>query len=115
MLNKRILKVNTVLSLNGLRVFITGKDSGGKQISVSCLAPFKTSDENETYIKRLESFENRKKKNSNLVFSEEYDGISAKRNIELYEYYMEKLQSVPYIYRSANPKEALVEGKEKFT
>lgn len=62
LLNKRILKVNTVLSLNGFRMCITGKSGGGKLIGVSCLTQFKTSAENEAYIKKLESFEKNERK-----------------------------------------------------
>lgn len=114
LLNKRIIKVNTVLSLNGFRVCITGKSGGGTLIGLSSLIPFKTSPENETYIKRLESFENKRKKNENIVFSEKYDGISAEKNAALYDCYMDKLQSVPYKYRPNNPYAALVKGREKF-
>lgn len=114
LLNKRIIKVNTVLSLNGFKVCITGKSGGGKQLGVSSLTPFKTSPENETYVKRLESFEKKKKKNNNLVFSEEYDEISAEKNLDLYDCYMDKLQNPPYKYRPANPYDTLVKGREKF-
>lgn len=114
LLNKRIIKVNTVLSLNSLRVCITGKSSGGRKIGVSCLTAFKTSSENESYIKQLESFANKKKKNENIVFSEKHDGISTEKNSALYDLYIEKLQSIPYKYRPANPCDTLVKGRDKF-
>lgn len=114
LLNKRIIKVNTVLSLNGFRVCITGKNSGGSQIGLSSLTPFKTSPENETYVKHLESFEKKRNKNSNLVFSEKHDSILAEKNLFLYDYYMDKLQNAPYKYRPNNPYKALKNGKEKF-
>ncbi len=114
LLEKRIIKVNTVLSLNGLRVCITGKSGGGKQIGVSTLTPFKTSPENERYIKRLESFEKKKKKNDNLVFSKQYDGISTEKNVMLYDCYIDKLQAPPYLYRPANPCDTLISGRDSF-
>lgn len=110
----RIVKINTVLSLDGLRVCITGKSSGGKKIAVSCLTPFKTSPENEDYIKRLESFENKKKKNENIFFSEKYHEITAEQNIALYDCFIEKMKNPPYRYRPANPCETLEKGREKF-
>ena len=112
--NKRILKVNTMLSLNGLRVCITGKSGGGKQLSVSIMDSFKTSADNESYIKKLESFKNKKKKNSNIVYSELHDGINKDKNLEIYDCYIGKLQQAPYSYRPANPTNTLLTGREKF-
>ncbi len=114
LLDRRIIKINTVLSLNGLRVCVTGKSGGGRQIGVSCLTSFKTSRENENYVKRLESFANKKKKNPNIIFSEKYDGITAEKNLALYDHYIEKLQAAPYKYRPANPCDTIVKGREKF-
>lgn len=111
---KRILKVNTMLSLNGFRVCITGKSGGGRQLVISVMNVFKTSAENEAYIKKLESFEKKKEKNSNIIWSEQYDGISAAKNIALYDCYIEKLQNAPYKYRPANPADTLVKGRAKF-
>ncbi len=113
-LNKRILKVNTMLSLNGLRVCITGKSGGGKQLGVSIADSFKTSPENEAYIKKLESFKNKKKKNSNIVYNEFYDSINRDKNLEIYDCYIQKLHQAPYIYRPANPINTLITGKEAF-
>ena len=114
LLNKRMIKVNTVLSLNGFRVCITGKSSGGKTIGVSSLTAFKTSYENELYIKRLESFEKKRKKNNNIIFSEKYDGISAEKNLDLYDCYIGKLQNAPYKYRPNNLVDTLTKGRKKF-
>lgn len=112
--NKRKIKINTILSLNGFRVCITGKSGGGKVIDVQCLTPFKVSSETEAYIKRLESFDNKRKKNSNIVFNERYDGINAEQNLELYDCYIDKLQNTSYKYRPAKPLNALVNGREEF-
>ena len=114
LLNKRMIKINTMLSLNGLRVCITGKSGGGRQIGVSLTDAFKTSSENEQYIKKLESFEKKRKKNTNIVWSEEFDGVSAEKNLALYDYYMEKFQQKPYQYRPANPTETLMKCRTKF-
>ena len=114
LLNKRILKVNTMLSLNGLRVCITGKSGGGKQLGVSIMDSFKTSAYNEAYIKKLESFKNKKKKNSNIVYNELHDEINKDKNLEIYDCYIEKLHKSPYIYRPANPINTLLYGREKF-
>ncbi len=114
LLNGRILKVNTILSLDGFKVCVTGKSGGGKQLGVSVMENFKTTAEFERYIKKLESFIDKKKKNSRLVYSERYDEISSEKNIVLYDIYVEKLQKSLYAKRPANPVEALVKGRGNF-
>ncbi len=114
LLNGRILKVNTVLSLDGFKMCITGKSSGGKKLGVSVMESFKTTAEFERYIKKLESFIDKKKKNSRIVYSERYDEISSEKNIVLYDIYVEKLQKSLYAKRPANPVDSLVKGRENF-
>ncbi|MBR6535212.1 MAG: hypothetical protein IKT65_06495, partial [Clostridia bacterium] len=114
LLNGRILKVNTILSLDGFKICITGKSGGGKQLGVSVMESLKVGTEFETYIKKLESFSNKKKKNSNIVYSERYDEISSEKNIALYDLFIEKLQNSLYAKRPANPSDALINGKERF-
>lgn len=114
LLNKRIVKINTVLSLDGLRVCITGKQNEGKTIRLSCLTTFKTSEENADYIKHLESFKNKKNKISDIILSEKYDKITSSQNLDLYDHYVTKLQNVPYKFRPANPCGILKSGRDKF-
>ena len=114
LLNKRVLKVNTMLSLNGLRVCITSKSGGGKQLGISVTEAFKTSLEHEAYIKKIESFEAKRKNNTNILFDEKHDAISATQNMDLYSLYIKKFQSAPYQYRPANPIDFLLNGKNVF-
>lgn len=114
LLNKRILKVNTMLSLDGFRVCITGKSDGGKRLIVTVMNSFKTSIENEVYLKKLESFENKRKKNDNITLNEKFDGISKERNLDLYDCYIEKLQNTQYKYRPANPLGFLTAARSNF-
>jgi CRISPR-associated endonuclease Csn1 len=114
LLNKRILKVNTMLSLNGLKVCITGKSSGGRALGISLLNAFKTSFENELYIKKLESFINKRSQNPNIVYNELHDEINKDKNLEIYDCFTEKLQKAPYKYRPANPVNTLISGRNLF-
>ncbi len=113
-LNRRILKINTMLSLNGLRVCVTGKSGGGRQLGIAIMDSFKTSSENEIYIKKLESFINKKNKNSNIVYNEMHDEINKDKNLEIYDGYIKKLQETPYCHRPANPIKALIDGRQSF-
>lgn len=114
LLNRRIIKVNTMLSLDGLRVCITGKSSGGSQIGISIMEQFKTSYQNECYIKKLESFDKKRKSNANIEWNSHFDGVSGEQNVILYDYYIEKLQKAPYSHRPANPAESLAKCRDRF-
>ena len=101
LLNKRILKIFTMLSLDGARYCIRGKASP-KEIGLMNMMPFKTSPENEFYIKKLESLYEKHKKNENFIWDEKYNTVSIEKNIELYNLYVEKLSSWPYTTRPGN-------------
>lgn len=104
LLNKRIIKINTVILLNNsLKVCITGKSTGGKKVGIGILTAYKTSPEWEYYVKKLESFDSKKKKNANIVYDEAFDEISKEKNLALYDCYIVKLKQVPYVYRPTNP------------
>lgn len=99
--NKRILKIFTMLSLDGARYCIRGK-AGLSDIGLVNMMPFKTSTENEFYIKKLESLLEKHKKNERFIWDEKYDIVSIEKNIELYSLYVEKLSSWPYNTRPGN-------------
>ena len=56
LLNKRIIKIKTMFSLDGFRVCLSCKSSGGSTIEVAPMMPFAAGRETEKYIKKLESF-----------------------------------------------------------
>lgn len=114
LLNGRILKVNTMLSLDGLRVCIAGKSSGGSKIIAQNLTVYKTTVYWEKYIKHLESFDQKRKKNPNLVYSKEHDEIDQEQNLELFDLYVVKLGQKPFSLRPANPIETLKKGRSLF-
>ena len=114
LLDGRILKINTMLSLDGLRACITGKSGGGKALGMMMMGVFMTSAANEAYIKKLESFARKKAKNANLLADARHDGITEENNLLLYDCYIDKFQKWPYNKRPANPVEALIRGREAF-
>ena len=101
LLNKRILKIFTMLSLDGARYCIRGK-AGLSDIGLMNMMPFKTSPENELYIKKLESLNEKHKENDKFIWNEKYDAVSVEKNIELYNLYIKKLSSWPYNTRPGN-------------
>ena len=107
-------KVNTVLSLDGFRVCISGIGSGGKTLLAQSIVPFSSAEEWKLYIKKLDRFVEKNKKNQNYKYDMEYDKISKEENIRLYDLYIDKLQNSIYKKRINSPLQTLLEGKEKF-
>lgn len=116
LLGGRIIKINTVLSLDGMPVTIRGKSNRGKEIIISGLMPLKMSPEDERYIKRLEAFcEKKKNKNPNISLNEEYDRISGEENLRIYGILKDKLKNTLFVKCPGNIYEILEKGEEKFT
>ena len=101
LLNKRVLKINTMLSFDGARYCIRGK-AGLSDVGLMNMMAFMASPEVEYYIKKLESFVEKRKKNDKLVWDEAHDVISGEKNIELYDLYIRKLSVWPYNTRPGN-------------
>ncbi|MBR3297585.1 MAG: type II CRISPR RNA-guided endonuclease Cas9 [Clostridia bacterium] len=95
-LGMRPIKINTVIELDGCRVCITGKSTGGKALGMTLNTNISIDSRLETYIKRLEKFSERKKKTPAAMIDEAYDEISAERNLELYDAYFAKLTGKPF-------------------
>ncbi len=107
-------KVNTMLSLDGFRICITGIGSGGKCLLAQPVVQFSADNSWKTYIKRLERFTEKLGKNPNYVYDEEYDVVSKEKNIELYDLYVDKLKNSIYSKRINSPLNILESGKSRF-
>lgn len=107
-------KVNTMLSLDGFRVCITGTGSLGKCLIAQPIVQFSSDNFWKFYMKKLERFVEKINGNVNYIYDEEYDHVSVVKNVELYDLYLDKLQSSIYRKRVNVPTETLVNGREKF-
>ena len=114
LLNGRPLKINTVFSLDGLRMVLCGKSSGGRQLGMALLTPLILSDREAKYIKSLDAFREKRKANPGIVLDESHDGISAGKNIALYRALISKLEQAPFKYMPANQASVLKNGEELF-
>ncbi|MBR0157315.1 MAG: type II CRISPR RNA-guided endonuclease Cas9 [Clostridia bacterium] len=114
-LGMRIIKINTVLELDRCRVCITSKFSGGSKIGITLQEPLHVDYPSEVYVKKLEKFSDRKKKAPKLLVDEEFDEISAKQNIELYDKYKEKIIKPPFCKLLDSQISVLEKGREPFT
>lgn len=115
LLKGRILKINTVISLDGTMMTLAGKSSGGKNILLSPVAPLILPAEWEKYAKCLESFRKKTETNKNLEPDEIHDGISQEKNMAFYQLLTEKMNAWPFVNYPGNQGQTLVQGIEKFT
>lgn len=95
-LGLRKIKINTVLSLDGFQVSIAGKSNGGEYFLAPSLMPLSVTREQEEYVKCLESFRKKMEGNKEITIDEQYDKITKQQNVELYDFFVEKLQNFPY-------------------
>lgn len=114
-LGLRKLKVNSVISFDGLRMTLGGKSSGGRQLIVSPMMPLILNPEEETYIKALSSFVEKQTRNASIRPDTEHDGISAEKNLKLYDRLADKLSASPFAGLPGNQKKVLDDGREKFS
>ncbi len=108
------IKINTMLEFDGMRMCIVGKSNGGKVVIPSLTMPLVISYPWEKYVKHIEKFIEKKKEHPNMVYSETYDKLTVKQNIELYDLLTHKLERPPYVKRPNNPIDTLRSGREKF-
>ena len=113
-LGMRPWKINTMLSLDGFRVCITGTGGKGKCLVAQSIMQFSSEDCWKGYMKKLEKFIEKFKKNPDFIYDKEYDKVSVEENQKLYELYIEKLQNTIYSKRINSPVQILMDGQEWF-
>lgn len=114
-LKNKVIKINSMLEIDGFRVNIRNKDNHGRYISVSSAVSLVIDDKYVSYIKKLESFSNRIKKDTKLKINT-YSGIDSVKNTELYDYLSKKCTQKPFLtwnkFNEAG--KILKSGREKF-
>lgn len=108
------IKINARFSFDGFEACIAGKSSGGKQLGFGSMSPLKLTDQNESYIKKIVNFMNKKKLNSKLKIDTVYDGISIEQNIILYNILSDKLKNSIYQKAFSGQYKDVEQGKENF-
>lgn len=91
---RKIIKVNTLLCLDGFRASIASKSNKGKTIVLSSNIPLILSIKDEKYVKRLSSVTEKAKKNKvELKINEVFDKITRTENESLYKTLKEKCKA----------------------
>lgn len=116
LMNGRPLKINTVVSVDGALMTLSGKSNGGGNVIFSPLTSLVLGKAMEDYVKAIEAFQNKKRTNKMIIPDEEHDGLSEEKNLQLYDLLVGKLQKFPYCKIPGNPGELLAkkETRTKF-
>ena len=116
LLNGRIFKMNSVLSLDGFRVAISAASLKDGRMAFHPLMQFSHSLQTAKYLKKLEKLVEKMGKNSTHIYEPEQDMVTAEENLKLYEIYVSKLKSTIYSKRPGlgNLVSDLINKKEVF-
>ena len=111
----KTIKIKTIFEVdNGLRFILNGKNSGGSMVRFGFFSALLLDEKWERYIKRLEEFSEKKRKDPNFVYNEKYDKFSCSENIQLYDLLTEKLRTGIFSKRPANPLNHLEQWRDMF-
>ena len=113
-LGKRVAKIKSLLSIDGYRVWINGKKNSGRRIILSNAESLILAEENLTYVKKIESYLEKKKTNRNILHDPEYDGLSEERNLGLFMELVEKCNNKLYEKMPSRPYKDFINKREEF-
>lgn len=115
LLGGRQIKINTVIEADGMRLVLKSKNDRGKQIVVSPCTPLILGTTMERYVKRLESFRNKKKTGSAIRPDAEHDHITPEENLALYDTLCTKLTDSVFAKCPGNIVKIVAAGRCRFT
>lgn len=96
-LGKRIIKVGTMIDIDGYRACIKDKLTKGRQLGLSQGVSLILSKDTKEYVKRLSSvYKKISPKDSKYVINEEYDKINAVENLKIYDILTTKSEQKPF-------------------
>lgn len=96
-LGDRMFKINTVFSLDGFKVCLTGKSNGGKRVLMRSLETAFFTEDYTAYIKRIDNILEKKKKNPKYTVSEKFDRVSTEENELAFNYLKEKINGDKFL------------------
>lgn len=114
LLGGRKIKINTVIEADGMRLVLKGKSSGGTQIIVSACMPLILGAEMERYVKRLETFAQKRREGAAIQPDAVHDHITAEENLALYDLLCDKLTNSIFTKCPGNIGETVTAGREQF-
>jgi CRISPR-associated endonuclease Csn1 len=113
-IGKRQIKLKSVIRLDGYNLWVNGKANKGARVLLSSAESAIYPVEYVAYIKNIENYIEKKKKNRNFLHDENYDGLTCDANVRLYNYLIEKLNSTTFRKLPGNQYDIVSDGVEKF-
>lgn len=108
------IKYNTLVSVDGFRMHISSKDSGGTQLSMKPATQLVLSSEQEKAIKRIAEYLNKCAELNTVKEVTKYDGINKEDNENLYYAILDKLTNTTYKVKFSNIAKTMEEGSSLF-
>lgn len=106
------IRFDTLLEIDNKKLYITGRT--GERYVCKHAYELSLDAEHETYIKQVLKYMERCRASKRELEITEYDGITAEKNTELYDWFLQKLQSTVYQRLFNNVMTDLVEHREVF-
>lgn len=112
-LKKRIIKIRTMIEIDGYRANIIGRD--GRYLSITNAMSAIVHQEYNDYIKKIESFE-RKYKEKIISTISPFSKINLEMNLKVYDYFTERCFAQPFCIwkKFEETGEILRKGRDKF-
>lgn len=110
-LNKRIIKINTVLEIDGYRVMMKSKTNDS--IGIVSLETLVLDNNYQKYVKKIFSFIEKTKTDKTLT-AKNYMGFTQEMNIQLYDVLVDKYLNSIFSKWYRNEGELLEENRDKF-
>ena len=110
------IKKNARLVINGFPMHLKG--STGKQLILQGTVQLCMDLDKTVYLKKVMKYlaENAQRRDKRTLLEvRDVTGIEKEKNLEMYDMFINKLSNTIYQYRPANPKETLLQKREKFT
>ena len=109
---RRAIKINTVFSFDNFRSSLLGKSN--TKLLLSSMMPLILGEEWEAYVKKLDAWIAKSKKNARIRLDELFDGISKEKNLNLYDILLKKVKEGIYSIPFTAQEEVLWNGRGKF-
>ena len=108
------IKYNTLVSVDGFRMHISSKDSGGAKLNIKPAAQLVLSSEQEKAIKRMAEYLNKCADLNTVKEVTKYDGINKEDNEKIYYAILDKLANTTYKVKFSNIANTMEEGSSLF-
>lgn len=113
-LGKRLIKINTLLYVDGFKLYIAQKTNKGKRVVLGLGLSLVVDEDSYNYIKKITSVYTKVKNKIKFEITEEYDYINVDQNIKIYDLLTDKINNKTYSIKLSNIGKLFRDGRETF-